>query len=76
MGGANKRGYRGDGERERVCSHSEGKKRYKGREGKLREAGAELNAGKEADFGKCCQATWTGGRQHSNCVLVNGKEGG
>lgn len=37
MGGAKERGCREDGERERVCSHSEREKRYKGREANLRE---------------------------------------
>lgn len=41
-----------------------------------RDAGAELKAGEEADFGKCCQSTATVDKKNNgNCFLINGGEG-
>lgn len=75
MGGAKERGCREDGERERVCSHSEREKRYKGREANLKEKQTQSwrQVGRQV-FGQRCQATGTG--ENPMVIALSLREGG
>lgn len=63
-------GCREYGEIERVCSHSERERRYKGREGNLR-ADAELSRW-GCGFRTMVPGHWDWGENYGNCFLIKG----
>lgn len=73
MGGAKERGCREDGERERVCSHSEKGEEVQGKRSESgRGADAELKAGGEAGFRTKLPGHQDGRETCRNCFLIKG----
>ncbi|KAK5915325.1 hypothetical protein CesoFtcFv8_000924 [Champsocephalus esox] len=74
MGGAKERGCREDGERERVCSHSEREKRYKGREANRERSIRRAEGRWGGRFRTTLPGHWDWGETYGNCFLI--KTGG